>query len=171
MPSLCMLRSVATQHLPSVPLHSDASDDALRLIARSPRVCSGARRATVIASSGVCSGARRATLTSSSVLRCTRGTSLRDCDLVLWFWDVVMAFSEAKKRRFLQFVTGNTRPVGGLGSLVPKFKIVKNGEHSSRLPTAHVCFNVLLLPQYASKEWLADRLEKAIENDQGFGLA
>ena len=100
------------------------------------------------------------------------GDLTTDCDLVRWFWDVVLAFSEAKKRRFLQFVTGNDRaPVGGLGSLVPKFKIVMNGEHSSRLPTAHVCFNVLLLPQYASKEWLADRLEKAIENDQGFGLA
>lgn len=95
-----------------------------------------------------------------------------DSEFIKWFWEVVLSFGETKQRRLLQFVTGNDRaPVGGLGSLVPQFKIVKNGEHSNRLPTAHVCFNVLLLPQYASKEWLADRLEKAIENDQGFGLA
>jgi ubiquitin-protein ligase E3 A len=95
-----------------------------------------------------------------------------ESEFIKWFWEVVMSFGEKKQRQLLQFVTGNDRaPVGGLGSLVPQFKIVKNGEHSNRLPTAHVCFNVLLLPQYASKEILADRLAKAIENDQGFGLA
>lgn len=95
-----------------------------------------------------------------------------DTDFIQWFWEVVMSFGEKKQRQLLQFVTGNDRaPVGGLGSLVPQFKIVKNGEHSNRLPTAHVCFNVLLLPAYANKEFLADRLAKAIENDTGFGLA
>lgn len=95
-----------------------------------------------------------------------------DTDFIKWFWEVVMSFGETKQRQLLQFVTGNDRaPVGGLGSLVPQFKIVKNGEHSNRLPTAHVCFNVLLLPAYSNKEFLADRLAKAIENDQGFGLA
>lgn len=95
-----------------------------------------------------------------------------DADFIKWFWEVVLSFGETKQRQLLQFVTGNDRaPVGGLGSLVPQFKIVKNGEHSNRLPTAHVCFNILLLPEYESKEWLADRLEKAIEHDQGFGLA
>eukprot|EP00892_Ulva_mutabilis_P012177 jgi/Ulvmu1/9331/UM050_0081.1 len=91
--------------------------------------------------------------------------------VVKWLWEILEEFSEQQKRRFLQFVTGADRaPVGGLGSLSPQFKIMKNGGHSSRLPTAHVCFNILLLPQYDSKQWLADRLEKAIENDHGFGL-
>lgn len=94
-----------------------------------------------------------------------------DSDVVKWLWEILDGFGEKQKRRFLQFVTGADRaPVGGLGSLSPQFKIMKNGGHSSRLPTAHVCFNILLLPQYDSKEWLADRLEKAIENDHGFGL-
>jgi ubiquitin-protein ligase E3 A len=94
-----------------------------------------------------------------------------DSDVIKWFWDAVLRFDEEKKRRFLKFVTGSERaPVGGLSSLIPVFKISKNGLHSSRLPTAHVCFNTLLLPQYDNKEWLADRLHKAIENDQGFGL-
>lgn len=92
-------------------------------------------------------------------------------DVVRWLWEVLESFDEKQKRQFLQFVTGADRaPVGGLGSLTPRFKIMKNGGHSKRLPTAHVCFNILLLPQYESKEWLADRLYKAIENDHGFGL-
>jgi ubiquitin-protein ligase E3 A len=41
---------------------------------------------------------------------------------------------------------------------------------SSRLPTAHTCFNVLLLPEYESKEKLNDRLMKAINYSKGFGM-
>lgn len=94
-----------------------------------------------------------------------------ESDVVKWLWEVLGSCDEKRKRQFLQFVTGADRaPVGGLGSLSPRFKIMKNGGHSERLPTAHVCFNILLLPQYNSKEWLADRLHKAIENDHGFGL-
>ena len=40
----------------------------------------------------------------------------------------------------------------------------------SRLPTAHTCFNVLLLPEYESKEKLNDRLMKAINYSKGFGM-
>lgn len=94
-----------------------------------------------------------------------------ESDVVKWLWEVLGSFDEKQKRQFLQFVTGTDRaPVGGLGLLNPRFKIMKNGGHSMRLPTAHVCFNILLLPQYETKEWLADRLHKAIENDHGFGL-
>ena len=39
-----------------------------------------------------------------------------------------------------------------------------------RLPTAHTCFNVLLLPKYSSVEKLRERLLKAISNAKGFGL-
>lgn len=54
-----------------------------------------------------------------------------------------------------------------------KFKslvISKNGDDSDRLPTAHTCFNHLLLPSYSSKEKLADKLTLAIEQSEGFGL-
>ena len=40
----------------------------------------------------------------------------------------------------------------------------------SRLPTAHTCFNVLMLPEYSSKAKLQDRLLKAITHAKGFGL-
>lgn len=39
-----------------------------------------------------------------------------------------------------------------------------------RLPTAHTCFNVLLLPDYSTKEKLKDRLEKAVDYSKGFGM-
>ncbi|KAJ8914588.1 hypothetical protein NQ315_017293 [Exocentrus adspersus] len=49
-------------------------------------------------------------------------------------------------------------------------KVTKNGPDSDRLPTAHTCFNVLLLPEYSSKEKLKDRLVKAINYSKGFGM-
>ena len=39
-----------------------------------------------------------------------------------------------------------------------------------RLPTAHTCFNVLLLPDYTCKDKLKERLEKAILYAKGFGM-
>lgn len=39
-----------------------------------------------------------------------------------------------------------------------------------RLPTSHTCFNVLLLPEYNSKEKLRERLLKAITYAKGFGM-
>ena len=39
-----------------------------------------------------------------------------------------------------------------------------------RLPTAHTCFNALLLCNYSSKEKLRERLTKAISYAKGFGM-
>ncbi|GBP48230.1 Ubiquitin-protein ligase E3A [Eumeta japonica] len=77
------------------------------------------------------------------------------------FWDIVHSLSLDDKRKLLQFTTGSDRvPVGGLSHL--KLIIARNGPDSDRLPTAHTCFNVLLLPEYNSKDKLQDRLMKAI---------
>jgi hypothetical protein len=46
----------------------------------------------------------------------------------------------------------------------------RGGPDTDRLPTSHTCFNILLLPDYSSKEKLKERLAVAIENAQGFGL-
>jgi HECT-domain (ubiquitin-transferase) len=84
---------------------------------------------------------------------------------------VLFDLDETSKRQFLQFVTGSERvPVGGLASLNPPFVVAKNGGHSERLPTSHTCFNALLLPEYESKAWLAERLQIALQNSTGFGL-
>ena len=61
-------------------------------------------------------------------------------------------------------------PIEGLRALQPPFTISRNGGHSDRLPTAHTCFNHLLLPQYEAFEALQDRLQLAIANAEGFGL-
>lgn len=48
--------------------------------------------------------------------------------------------------------------------------IQRDGTDSQKLPTAHTCFNTLLLPSYRSREGMADRLRLAIMNSEGFGL-
>jgi ubiquitin-protein ligase E3 A len=85
------------------------------------------------------------------------------------FWEVFYEFSDEEKKQLLAFVTGSDRvPVGGLSKL--KLIIVKNGPDSDRLPTAHTCFNALLLCTYSSKDKLKERLLTAIKNGKGFGM-
>lgn len=90
-------------------------------------------------------------------------------DFIQWFWAIIHEFNDEEKRKFLSFTTGSDRaPVGGLGKL--HFIISRNGSDSDRLPTAHTCFNVLLLSEYSSKDKLKEMLRIAIENCEGFGL-
>ncbi|XP_055592376.1 ubiquitin-protein ligase E3A isoform X2 [Uranotaenia lowii] len=85
------------------------------------------------------------------------------------FWEIVHGLSMDSKRKLLQFTTGSDRvPVGGLSRL--KLVIARNGPDCDRLPTSHTCFNVLLLPEYSSKEKLEERLLKAINYSKGFGM-
>lgn len=71
--------------------------------------------------------------------------------------------------RFYHGILGSDRvPVGGLSRL--KLVIARNGSDSDRLPTSHTCYNVLLLPEYTTKEKLEDRLLKAISYSKGFGM-
>uniref|UniRef100_A0A8C5LRP9 Ubiquitin-protein ligase E3A n=1 Tax=Leptobrachium leishanense TaxID=445787 RepID=A0A8C5LRP9_9ANUR len=97
------------------------------------------------------------------------GGYTRESNIIRDFWDIVYSFTDEQKRLFLQFTTGTDRaPVGGLGKL--KMIIAKNGPDTDRLPTSHTCFNVLLLPEYSSKEKLKERLLKAITYAKGFGM-
>lgn len=97
------------------------------------------------------------------------GGYTRESVVIREFWEIVHSFTDEQKRLFLQFTTGTDRaPVGGLGKL--KMIIAKNGPDTERLPTSHTCFNVLLLPEYSSKEKLKERLLKAITYAKGFGM-
>lgn len=89
--------------------------------------------------------------------------------IVQHLWQVLMEYDEETKRLFLAFVTGTDRsPIGGLEKLV---LVIQRAEgDSNRLPTSHTCFNVLLLPEYATRAKLRDRLSTAIRNSKGFGL-
>lgn len=85
------------------------------------------------------------------------------------FWSVVHDMSLEDKRRLLQFTTGSDRvPVGGMTHL--RLVLARNGPDSDQLPTAHTCFNVLLLPEYSNRDKLKDRLMKAITYSKGFGM-
>jgi len=85
------------------------------------------------------------------------------------FWEIVHKLPIESKRKLLQFTTGSDRvPVGGLSRL--KLIIARHGPDSDRLPTSHTCFNVLLLPEYSSREKLEERLLKAINYSKGFGM-
>eukprot|EP00922_Rhytidocystis_sp_ex-Travisia-forbesii_P053428 GHVS01079223.1.p1 GENE.GHVS01079223.1~~GHVS01079223.1.p1 ORF type:complete len:1088 (+),score=189.11 GHVS01079223.1:158-3421(+) len=85
------------------------------------------------------------------------------------FWDVVHNLSQEQKKNLLMFITGSDRiPIRGLSSM--QLTIGRQGPDSDRLPTAHTCFNYLLLPDYQDKEKLGRLLKIALENAQGFGL-
>jgi len=88
---------------------------------------------------------------------------------IVWFWEALQGFDAVHRRLFLSFVTGSDRsPVGGLGEL--QLKIQKATSDANRLPSAHTCFNTLLLPEYTSQQQLQNALVAAIENTEGFGL-
>ncbi|KAL4873065.1 hypothetical protein BDV12DRAFT_116269 [Aspergillus spectabilis] len=86
------------------------------------------------------------------------------------FWSIVHKFSAEQKAQLLEFVTASDRvPVNGIASIM--FVIQKNGVGDARLPTSLTCFGRLLLPEYSSKSVLEEKLSKALENAQGFGVA
>ncbi|OQE46145.1 hypothetical protein PENCOP_c001G07183 [Penicillium coprophilum] len=86
------------------------------------------------------------------------------------FWDIVQTYPNEKRAQLLEFVTASDRvPVNGISSIM--FVIQKNGVGDSRLPTSLTCFGRLLLPEYSSRDTLAKKLDKALENAQGFGVA
>ncbi|XP_065079468.1 ubiquitin-protein ligase E3A [Ochlerotatus camptorhynchus] len=92
-----------------------------------------------------------------------------DSQTIKDFWNIVHGLSMESKRKLLQFTTGSDRvPVGGLSRL--KLVIARNGPDCDRLPTSHTCFNVLLLPEYSTREKLEERLLKAINYSKGFGM-
>ena len=92
-----------------------------------------------------------------------------DSQIIKDFWEIVYEMPIELQRKLLEFSTGSDRvPVGGLSNL--KLVIARHGPDSDRLPTSHTCYNILLLPEYDSKEKLKDRLLKAISFSKGFGM-
>jgi len=91
-------------------------------------------------------------------------------EAVKWLWEIIHDdLSYDEKKQFLQFCTGCDRaPVGGLGRL--PFCVSRAGPDSDMLPSAHTCFNHVLLPEYSSKEKLERMLRLAIQHCTGFGL-
>jgi len=93
----------------------------------------------------------------------------RDHPTIVLLWQTIHELPLELKKKFLFFSTGSDRvPIKGLGNL--NFVISRNGTDEARLPSAHTCFNHLLLPEYTSKETLLGQLMKAISDTEGFHI-
>ena len=93
-----------------------------------------------------------------------------DSQIVIWLWEIIHKdMTDFQRKQFLQFTTGCDRaPVSGLKTL--PIYVGRQGPDTDRLPTAHTCFNHLLIPEYDSKDKLRIKLVSAIQNSEGFGL-
>ena len=93
----------------------------------------------------------------------------KNSETIKYFWEILFDFNEEEKKKFLSFVTGCDRaPIDGLGSL--SITITNGGNDLNQLPTAHTCFNNLILPDYKNKEKMKKALLTAINYSEGFGL-
>ncbi|KAF1742076.1 hypothetical protein MXB_2020 [Myxobolus squamalis] len=96
------------------------------------------------------------------------------------FWIVLHSFSLELKKKFLsniisylyfllEFVTGSDKlPIMGMSYL--KMSIQPMNVSLDSLPASHTCYNLLDLPPYEEQNQLQQKLEKAIEYCEGFGL-
>ena len=92
-----------------------------------------------------------------------------DSPCIALLWVVILELPIEMKKKFLFFCTGSDRvPIKGLGNL--NFVISRNGADQERLPSAHTCFQHLLLPEYTTKERLRKQLLKAMQETEGFQL-
>ena len=93
----------------------------------------------------------------------------KDSITIKYFWEILLDFNEEEKKKFLSFVTGCDRaPIDGLGSL--PITISNGGSDLNQLPSAHTCFNNLILPDYKDKEKMKKKIHTAINYSEGFGL-
>ncbi|XP_071455632.1 probable E3 ubiquitin-protein ligase HERC4 [Hetaerina americana] len=84
------------------------------------------------------------------------------------FWEVFHELPLDEKKKFLLFLTGSDRiPILGMKAIK---LVIQPTEDDKYLPVAHTCFNLLDLPQYATKEKLRYKLLQAIQQYQGFSL-
>lgn len=102
-----------------------------------------------------------------------------DSNVVKWFWRTVESYSEERRARLLQFVTGSSRvPLqgfkalqGSTGAAGPRlFTIHMIDANTDNLPKAHTCFNRIDLPPYETQEKLTEKLTQAIEETCGFAV-
>lgn len=85
------------------------------------------------------------------------------------FWGVFKSMKPEKQRKLLTFVTGSDRiPATGAANLAWKISCI--GEDCDRFPISHTCFNQLCLYRYRGRRKLEEKLSRAINESEGFGL-
>ena len=102
-------------------------------------------------------------------------------EVIDWFWDVIgHDFNHEMRARLLQFATGTSGvPSGGFSMLqgsrgeICKFKVnIITDSSDEHFPTAHTCFNEIMIPTYSSRDVLLEKLTKAVTSSAtGFGMA
>ena len=102
-------------------------------------------------------------------------------EVIDWFWDVIgHDFNHEMRARLLHFATGTSGvPSGGFSMLqgsrgeICKFKVnVITDSSDDHFPTAHTCFNEIMIPMYSSRDLLLEKLTKAVTSSAtGFGMA
>lgn len=95
-----------------------------------------------------------------------------DHKVIRWFWEILHEFDQDEKKKFLKFFSGSDRaPLRGLGKLGMLVQKATGDDYKGdQLPTAHTCFNALLLPAYSTKQLMKQKLQAAIQFSEGFGL-
>lgn len=89
--------------------------------------------------------------------------------VVRWFWRYFESIPSLEQRKLLMFITGSDRiPATGISTM--SLTITRLGGDCNRFPVSHTCFNELCLYEYKSKRELVDRLSRAIQESEGFGL-
>ena len=84
------------------------------------------------------------------------------------FWEVFTKMSQEERQNMLKFATGATRvPLDGFD---PQFTITRGSSGTESLPSAHTCFNQLVLPPYMDASVLAKKLRTAVTETASFEL-
>lgn len=100
-----------------------------------------------------------------------------DVPVIQWFWELFAQATPTMQRKLLTFITGTDRiPAVGATSLI--LRIVAGGdgwggggkEERERFPVARTCFNMLVLWRYDYREQLEEKLWRAVDESEGFGL-
>lgn len=102
----------------------------------------------------------------------------QDSQAIQYFYDILSQYNREEQRLFLQFVTGTPRlPTGGFKALTPPLTIVRkkvdgNQNPDEYLPSVMTCVNYLKIPEYSSREVMAEKLRiAASEGSMSFHLS
>ncbi|KAL3319386.1 hypothetical protein Ciccas_001936 [Cichlidogyrus casuarinus] len=98
----------------------------------------------------------------------------KSSEQIEWFWIWLRSSDQEKRVRFLEFVSGTGRlPAGGFaaleGSRGPQKFCIENSGYETHLPIAHTCFYRLDMPPYSTYERLCEKMNKAVDETEGFG--
>ena len=88
---------------------------------------------------------------------------------VKFFWNSFKNMDQTARQKLLKFATGATRvPLDGFD---PQFTITRGSDGDGKLPTAHTCFNQLVLPPYQNNDTLSKKLNMAVAETDSFQLS